>query len=428
MKNQTPIVFISSNAWAVAAAVSLQSLLDHYEGSEPLKIYIVSADMSEANKDRFLSYSGKNVEVDVLEVDASVYDRFAVEGYYVPPLALLKFSLSKLLPQYNKILYLDIDILIQKDISELMHVDIEGYYAAGVIDMTAMETLHWHKRLNRMRYLNTGVLLLNAKRIRDEGLEERFFAVKEAHPEYQCMEQDTMNDVFNDEVKYLPPIWNLMTYNLWLNPYTQYSMEQINFFYSTDYKIFEDLEREAVIIHLTNEFKPWEYDGAYMSDRWMETFRRSKFADIPLHLKQIPKSPAIVNDGNVHMLSKIGPFVKDWTNTLTILRFLGIPLVHKIKGGSYTSFKILCIPVVKRVWSQFEEKTYLLGICVRRKTHWPAIKHRADEIFGSCGPILDMMLSDDGQEQPNNNCGIRQQLDQLEKMRKEHGLLRLKGN
>lgn len=391
-----PVVFISSNAWAVAAAVTLQSILDHYKGEDPLKIYIFSADMTKENADRFISYSSENISVEVVEVDDSMFEQFRVEGYYVPPISFVKARLAELLPQYDRIIYLDIDLIIKKDISPLMTVDIDDYYLAGIADMTAMVTLQWHKRLKRMRYVNAGVLVLNAKKMREENSYQKCIDAKIAHPEYQCYEQDTFNDVFDDEVKFLPLEWNVMTYNLILSPYTQYSMNQINSFYGTEYKTFQELEDNAAIIHLTNEYKPWEYEDCYMSEEWISLYKRSKFAEQPLNLKKKPAEPHITGEvrnekNTIHIINRKGPFIKDWTEQYTVLRFFRIPLVEKIKEGDRTRFKVVRIPVIKREWKYFEEKTYLFGICVKTKPHWPGIKQRADELFGRLGGAVDLI-------------------------------------
>lgn len=391
---ETPVVFISSNAWAVAAGVALHSLVEHYNGLEKLKVYIFSQDMSEENEARFRSYSTENTEVNVVKVDASAWDQFSVKGYYVLPIVFLRYCLPRLLPQYDKILCLDIDILVQKDISELMNTDLEGKYAAGVLDMTAMETLKWHERLHLENYLNAGVLLLNAKRIRGECLEEKIFITRKEHPEYQCMDQDAFNVVCHDEVKCLSPIWNLMSYNLWINPYSSHSIEQINDFYSINYAAIADLEQDAAIIHLTNTFKPWEYEDAYMSDAWMEAFQQSRFSDIKLNLKRSSPTAVQSKDGDiVHVIKRVGPFVKDWTKDVTVLRFCGIPLIQKTREKRNTCVKVGPISVIRRERIRCKERFFLLGFLVKEM-------NRTDNL--------------------DEDEAISRQLDQLDQMSKEH--------
>ena len=420
MSKDVPVVLLSSDAYVPATAVTLQSMIDHYEGERPLKVYIMTSDMTEKNANIFSSYSSERVSVGVMHEDVSIFEQFKVEGYHVSLIDFLKIRLAELLPQYDTIINLDTDIIVRKDISPLMDLDLEGYYAAGVADMAAMEALQWHKRLNRMRYVNCGILVLNAKRMRQERSFEQCMRIRTEHPEYQCYEQDAQNDFFNDEVKYLPPKWNLMTYNLVLGPYAHYSINHINTFFGTKYRTFQEMEDDAAIIHLTNEFKPWTHENSYMSEEWMSIFERTKFSDLPLELKKLPPEAAgpgceTEGDGAVydhvpHIVGKMGPFIKDWTREYTVLRLGRIPLIEKYKDGWRTRFKALGIPFLKREWTNYEERTYLFGVCVRAKPHWPEIKRRVDELFGRLGPVPDTMKYYED---------ILAQLELLEKM--DHG-------
>lgn len=390
MSKQVPVIIISSDAWAAPTAVTIQSILDHFEGERPLKVYVFSPDMTEENADRLRSYCAENVSVEVVKADVSIFEQFRDVDYPVPPMSLMRTQLAELLPQYDKMLVIDNDLIFKKDISPLLDVDLDGYYAAGVADMVAMEMLQWHKRLHRMRYVNGGVLLHNSRRMREENIFQKCIQVKKEHPEYVCYEQDVFNDVFNDEILYLPPKWNLMTYNL--VTWAQYSINHINTFFGTDYKTFQELEDDTAIIHCTNGYKPWTHEGSYMNEEWMSLYKRSPFGTQPLKLEKMPHEvigtdDGTADDGVAHIVSRKGPFIKDWTEAYTVLRLGKFPFVEKYKDGWRTRFKALGIPFLKREWTNFEERTYLFGVCVRAKPHWVEIKHRADELFGRLGPI-----------------------------------------
>ena len=80
-------------------------------------------------------------------------------------MTLIRCYFTDLLPQEDKVLYLDLDIMIEEDISELWNMDMGDYEVAGVID----------ENINRFRlpylrhlevYINGGVLLMNLKQMR----------------------------------------------------------------------------------------------------------------------------------------------------------------------------------------------------------------------------------------------------------------------
>lgn len=283
--SNVPVVFITDDNYVLPTVVAIQSLINHYQGESVLDIYVIADRVGKKGTHCLKELSGEKVHVETLMIDGSNISKFDVKGYYISSSAMLKLSIARLLPDYDEVLFLDGDILVQEDISPLCEIDLDGYYAAAVADMAGMEALHFHKEIKHMRYFNSGVMLLNLKRFRDEDLEQKGFAVKEKHPEYPCMEQHVLNVLFHDEVKYLPPKWNLMTYNFIK---FNLSLARTCAFYQVDYASFADMEKDACIIHLTNEVKPWTHRHAYKSDEWLAVKAESPAEDWDLHLKTNP--------------------------------------------------------------------------------------------------------------------------------------------
>ena len=88
------------------------------------------------------------------------------------PSALLKFKISEILANYDKIIYLDGDILVQKDLTELYNIDIDGYYVAAVDDTGKI----YHKKdvyAKYPNYFNSGVMLLNLKKCREDNISSK---------------------------------------------------------------------------------------------------------------------------------------------------------------------------------------------------------------------------------------------------------------
>lgn len=111
------------------------------------------------------SYNSENkvVRVDVTEI----YDReFAYspnEMAYCSPYTLLRLFADIVPGMPDKLLYLDVDILFNRDITLLYNVDLEGYEYAAARD-------HYGKYLINPNYINAGVLLFNLKEMKKTGL------------------------------------------------------------------------------------------------------------------------------------------------------------------------------------------------------------------------------------------------------------------
>ena len=116
--------------------------------------------VQEKNKDN------KVFKVDVTDLYEEQFGNCKNEGAYCTPYTLLRL-LADLIPEIpDKILYLDIDMMANKDIAELYNVDISNYEYAAVKEKYGSVFI-WPD------YINAGMLLLNIKKIKETGLLEK---------------------------------------------------------------------------------------------------------------------------------------------------------------------------------------------------------------------------------------------------------------
>ncbi len=149
---------------------------------EAINCYIFTMDASRLNKEyvcitdeqiEFLNdiVKSKNSESQVTKIDVTeMYEKeflnCANEKAYCTPYTLLRL-LADLIPNMpDKLLYLDIDIMVGKDISMLYNTDIEDYEYAAVKEK-------YGSKLIRHDYINAGMLLLNMKKIKETKLLEK---------------------------------------------------------------------------------------------------------------------------------------------------------------------------------------------------------------------------------------------------------------
>ena len=113
-------------------------------------------------------------------------------------IVLLRTAMTKLFPDCDRILSLDVDTLIVGDISELWNTRIGNNYIAGALDLPLM--------LNDRIYVNAGVLLWNLKQLRDGKDEELIQAINTR--KYKYPEQDCLNALCEGRIYVLNGIYN----------------------------------------------------------------------------------------------------------------------------------------------------------------------------------------------------------------------------
>lgn len=153
---------------------------------EPLNIYVLTMDYANAKK-RYHAITEKDLAglIKTLERANSkntlkiidVGEEFKKEPAtanlrtYFTPYCMLRLYADKLADFPEKILYLDTDVVCLKDPSALYDINMDKYEMAGALDRYGSHI--YRVPFGKKRYINSGVLLLNLKKIRETNLFER---------------------------------------------------------------------------------------------------------------------------------------------------------------------------------------------------------------------------------------------------------------
>ena len=151
----------------------------------------------------------------------------------------------KLLPQYDKLLYLDSDLVVDGDILELWETDIKDYVVAAVREESLQAN---EERLNipkHQKYFNAGVLLINSKKMREENYYDIIM-------EYLFKNKETL--LFSDQ-----DALNAVLYNKWLEINEKWNYH--NYFVDMRNSDLSKIKLDnPIIIHYTGPIKPWDIE------------------------------------------------------------------------------------------------------------------------------------------------------------------------
>jgi len=165
----------------VCEGIFLSALSLSKNTEEKLLIYILTASVSDhlAIPRHFAASLQKTLMQKNIDSRVILLDTTELFGTYLPlknmttrftPLCMLRLF-ADLVPQIpNRILYLDADVLCRKDLKDLNAICIEDFEIAGVPDRYGK---WFFGNILKHDYLNSGVLLMNMKRIRKSGLFEK---------------------------------------------------------------------------------------------------------------------------------------------------------------------------------------------------------------------------------------------------------------
>lgn len=160
---------------------SALSIVKRMETPRPVKLYIFTMDLSDLDEkytplkqghadiiEAAIKKHSPESSVELTDVTWLYKEHLsgnANEDCYCSPYTLLRL-LADLVIDADKLLYLDIDVMLNRDVSLLYDTDVENFEYAAARD-------HYGKYLVHPNYINAGVLLFNMKKCRESGIFER---------------------------------------------------------------------------------------------------------------------------------------------------------------------------------------------------------------------------------------------------------------
>lgn len=202
--------------------------------------------------------------VKIIIVDTSLFSIFknSKSRMKLPIQTYFRLIIPNIFKDYNKIIYLDVDMIVCSDLSEIWNLNIEDKVIAGVPD-TERNIAPACKRLGypiSESYYNAGFGLYNLSAMRETNLLDEAVAIAKTSPEKLLYhDQDILNYIYHGKFFEVSLKWNFMQPFLMLEPSVV----------SRQKKELEKFIHNPCIIHYTS-IKPWfiECEHPYKSEYW----------------------------------------------------------------------------------------------------------------------------------------------------------------
>lgn len=271
-KSNIHVAFICDEAFALPTGVAISSLVATRKQATRYSVHIISSGLSANAKSRLESIAENGVEIDIREVDGSQFAAITSNNVHVSSAAIFKFKLPELFPELDRILYLDGDIVVRGDLTELWQTEMKNAYVAAVEDVQAKrfggKTLQERIGYPFERYFNSGVMLVNLAAWRQDGIAEKLLDYR-LHGKNDFMDQDALNSVLGGRAVFLDMRYNTLATSL------RYEEEPTR----------KQKEFEAIIYHYSSAEKPWKLLDVDNEELWHVAFNKSPFADVKLSLR-----------------------------------------------------------------------------------------------------------------------------------------------
>ena len=282
------VLYVSNEEYAPILGVSLRSLLETHRSIPRLNVYIISDGITEESRERLNHIADRDGRKLIY---LSKPDMTAVLGR-IPSLG--KWGCDNIFCRLfipacfqkncedlpDRILYLDCDTVVCRDLSGLWALDMQDNCCAAGMECMG----NWHKRLIRLApedpYYNSGVILVDTRNWQRFNMEAkcREFAGKHAR-RLEYPDESVFNGAVKGKILTLPPEYNLTTVKcaFTYDELRLYRKSQVMY---TPEEYTNALMNPAVI-HFTSSYlirRPW-YKGedrdAHVFEAWFRGYYKT---------------------------------------------------------------------------------------------------------------------------------------------------------
>lgn len=261
MFKEIPIFFSTDDNYVSYLDVAISSLISNASRDYTYRIIVLNTGLRPENVDLVKKNEQEGFTIEFIDVSRQIEGisshfrnvyHFSVVTYY-------RLFIASLFPQYDKILYLDCDLVVLGDISELYNTDIGDNILGAVTDQYVRYTDEFRLYAEKAvgvdpdTYFNAGVLIISLDRFRKNNIEELFTSLITEY-DFDLLDPDQayLNYLCFGKTHLLPNGWNKAPTGLLC-------------------------EGKKNIVHYALYKKPWQYDDVIDGHHFWEYAKKSLF-------------------------------------------------------------------------------------------------------------------------------------------------------
>ena len=246
-----PLVIAFTPDYFIPAATCLYSIFENMRPDGQLHVIcLLGGELPERLRQKIQVIGGQCARYSFVNLQGRLQDIY-VDAKYTEA-ASYRLLLPDLLPEYDKVIYIDCDVIVRNDLVGLYHsVELGRNYLAAVFEAPLEFQMERFKAIgcDPMEYINSGFLIMNLKQMRRDKMVDKFLEASKA--DYlEFPDQDVLNRLCKGRIIGLAPYHNsIRTFYL-----PQYKKSFLQKYTEQDW---EEVRRHGTV-HYTGA-KPWNY-------------------------------------------------------------------------------------------------------------------------------------------------------------------------
>lgn len=223
--NNIAVVFATDDGYAPLASVAIESVTENASPDNNYDIIVIDTGLASANKE-FIGQQAKsagNISIRFLKLGKEALSSDLPTHAHIKVSAYARLYILEYLKAYQKVVYLDCDLVCNDDIAKLYNVDVSNVLLAAVrdsadggwINIADNDTRDYiHDTIgldDENDYFNSGVLVVNVAKLAEVTSSKELIAMSK-NQKWRWEDQDVLNFFTAGKVKYIDPSWNFMAH------------------------------------------------------------------------------------------------------------------------------------------------------------------------------------------------------------------------
>lgn len=263
-ENTVPVVLAANQKYVPILYTCAQSIVEHTSAENQYEIYVFHTDIATDSQKMFQDrLTRSNVKFTFINVSKRVAGYILQAKEHITTETFYRFLILDILKTYSKVVYLDCDMIICRDVAELYHTEMGDNLIAATLDpdfagQCNMKTSDMRKYCrntlgleNPFKYFQAGVLVFNVQEMNKIITVEKLLEMSDTGI-YRFSDQDILNVVCKDRVTYLDMAWNMI---FDCDHFRWHQVIKYAPYYILD--AYENARKNPFIIHYAGFLKPW---------------------------------------------------------------------------------------------------------------------------------------------------------------------------
>ena len=263
--NQIPVVFAANDKYAPMLGVTIHSLIKHADKRRQYRLMVLTENISETHWKRICGLACENVSIQRIDISRYMKERNIATVNHLSKEVAYRLLVDRLFPEYDKVLYLDCDIIIRRDVGLLFDENLDECIlgaSRGKLFGYSYRYVKEELQIGTEGYFNSGVLLINIPQFSRHFIGEIGLKMLE-EKRYFCQDQDVLNILCENKVKFIDGRWNVEWQHRTADG-TDMVLDEVR----QDMLTYEE---DPYIIHYTTRFKPWDHPEIELAEYfWAE--------------------------------------------------------------------------------------------------------------------------------------------------------------